>query len=221
MVNKFIRNKAIGIGVTAGVIMFVAYALKKSNAGDSIMKSLSGLGQNVGEGITKPFTGILEGLSIGGDQLNKQAAKTGADFQEAITGNRNAIKDFFENNDLSKDTNDSGQTYDEWQSESKDNLLPSAFGSEFDFTKIFEDIDRISARPTNIGTNRNPGVPQANRKAANVSSFFSDKAITNRYANATSQKNVNFGGYGNFAKQETALRDTIRENQRKYPEWFS
>lgn len=213
MIQKKIRSTAIGIGITGGVILGMAYILKRTNAGENIIKSLQGLGQTVGLGITKPFTGILEGITQGGGELQNQAMTTGADFQEAITGNRNAISDFF-----SGGSGGSGGS----------SVIPQAFGNTID--EFLGSLDKIQARPTNIGNRANR--PNVRETSLNLSNIFSDSAVASRlnktivgseqgrYRDNSTGKRSDFGGYGTASNQEIALRKAIEESKLKYPEWF-
>ena len=97
MVSKRIKRTAIGIGITGGVVVGLAILFSKTDLGTRIQTALRGFGQQVGLGITNPFTGLLEGVRAGGAELAQEAGAAGADIQETFTGNRNAISDFFAN----------------------------------------------------------------------------------------------------------------------------
>ncbi len=97
MVKK-IRGIAISTGVTIGFLVLLAIAAKKTNVGNFLQESLKGFGLNVGQGITAPFTGILDGLTIGGEGLGKSAVSLSEGFQKSVSstlgGGENVFSDF-------------------------------------------------------------------------------------------------------------------------------
>lgn len=82
---KRVRGAAVGIGVTIGFLALLAIAAKKTNVGDFLQSSLRGFGQNVGEGITAPFTGIVEGVTLGASNLGESAASLSEGFQRSVS----------------------------------------------------------------------------------------------------------------------------------------
>jgi len=93
--------------VLAGVVIGGAvYAADKLNLGTRVSDGANQLGQAGGNAITQPIAGLVDSLTKGirDIQLNTQGlfeglGSAGADVQEAFTGNRDAIKDFFDGNE--------------------------------------------------------------------------------------------------------------------------
>jgi len=89
--------------VAAGVIIGGAvYAADKLNLGTKVAFGANELGLAAGNTITQPIAGLTSALTKGIEdiRLNTQGlfdglGKAGADVQEAFTGNRDAIEDFF------------------------------------------------------------------------------------------------------------------------------
>ena len=203
MVQKRIRRTAIGVGVTAGVILGTAIIFKKFNIGDQIISALGGFGKAAGMSITEPIRGLIEGVQVGG-----------ADIQQQVTGNRDAIGDWFSG--VLSSFSGGG------------NLIPEAYG---DMNSVLTQLDRMQARPTSTAKQTDI--------SSSLSKIFSDSAISNRLENTvlanTAAGRTNsrgttrdtsaggFGGYGSAAAQETALRqeiDKVKSNP-LYAKYFS
>jgi len=205
MVQKRIRRAAIGVGVTAGVLLGTAIIFKKFNIGNQIISALGGFGKTAGMSITEPIRGLIEGVQVGG-----------ADIQEQVTGNRNAIGDWFSgvSNLFSSESGGGGS------------IIPQAFG---DMTDVLKELDRQQARP--ITTAKQTDI------SLSLSKIFSDSAISNRLeqtvlansaAGRTNSRGTTrdtsrggFGGYGSAESQETELRKAIEESKAKYSQYFS
>ena len=204
MVQKRIRRAAIGVGVTAGVLLGTAIIFKKFNIGDQIISALGGFGKTAGMSITEPIRGLIEGVQVGG-----------ADIQEQVTGNRNAIGDWFSGvSNLFSSESGGGS------------IIPQAFG---DMTDVLNELDRQQARPTSTAKQTDISL--------SLSKIFSDSAISNRLeqtvlansaAGRTNSRGTSrdtsqggFGGFGSAASQESALRQAIEESKAKYSQYFS
>jgi len=201
MVQKRIRRTAIGVGVTAGVLLGTAIIFKKFNIGNQIISALGGFGKTAGMSITEPIRGLIEGVQIGG-----------ADIQEQVTGNRDAIGDWFSG--VLSSFSGGGS------------VIPQAYG---DMTDVLNELDRQQARPTSTAKQTDISL--------SLSKIFSDSAISNRLeqtvlansaAGRTNSRGTTrdtsaggFGGFGSAEAQETALRKTIEESKAKYPQYFS
>jgi len=201
MVQKRIRRAAIGVGVTAGVLLGTAIIFKKFNIGDQIISALGGFGKTAGMSITEPIRGLIEGVQIGG-----------ADIQEQVTGNRDAIGDWFSG--VLSSFSGGGS------------VIPQAYG---DMTDVLNELDRQQARPTSTAKQTDISL--------SLSKIFSDSAISNRLENTVLANSAagrtnsrgttrdtsagGFGGFGSAEAQETALRKTIEESKAKYPQYFS
>jgi hypothetical protein len=201
MVQKRIRRTAIGVGVTAGVLLGTAIIFKKFNIGNQIISALGGFGKTAGMSITEPIRGLIEGVQIGG-----------ADIQEQVTGNRDAIGDWFSG--VLSSFSGGGS------------VIPQAYG---DMTDVLNELDRQQARPTSTAKQTDISL--------SLSKIFSDSAISNRLENTVLANSAagrtnsrgttrdtsagGFGGFGSAEAQETALRKTIEESKAKYPQYFS
>lgn len=209
MVQKRIRKATIGVGITAGVILGTAIIFKKFNIGSQIIDSLRGFGKTAGLAVTTPISGLIQGVSEGAGEVAQSAGTAGADFQETITGNRNAIGDW-------------------WASvTSGGGSIPTA--EAFGIDSILKDLDSMQARPTSRNTQSDISL--------SLSSIFSNESITSRLektflANTdqgyTNQRGTSrdkskggFGGFGSAESQEIALRKAIDETKAKYPQYFS
>jgi len=205
LVQKRIRRTAIGVGVTAGILLGTAIIFKKFNIGGQVLDSLRGFGVTAGKGVLAPITGLVEGVQVGG-----------ADLQEQVTGNRDAIGNWWESViDWGSNLSSGGGS-----------IIPSAFG---DMTNVLNELDRQQARPTSTG--------QKTDISLSLSKIFSDSAISNRLEqielgnSATGRKNSRgtsrdtskggYGGYGSAEKQEIEFRKAIEESKKKYGKYFS
>lgn len=205
MVQKRIRRTAIGVGVTAGILLGTAIIFKKFNIGNQVIAALGGFGKTAGMSITEPIRGLIEGVQTGG-----------ADIQEQVTGNRNAIGNWWESViDWGSNLSSGGGS-----------IIPTAFG---DMTNVLNELDRQQARPTSTG--------QKTDISLSLSKIFSDSAISNRLeqtvlansaAGRTNSRGTSrdtskggFGGYGSAAAQEIALRKAIEESKAKNSKYFS
>lgn len=92
---KRTRNAAVKLLVAGGVIVGVIFVADKTNLGTRIINGAKGLGETIGKTVTGLPAGIISGGAQGAGELGNTAATAGADFQEFVTGNRNAIGDFF------------------------------------------------------------------------------------------------------------------------------
>lgn len=208
VVQKKIRSAAMGVGVTAGVLLGVAIIFKKFNLGGQVLDSLKGFGVTAGKGVLAPITGLVEGVQVGG-----------ADLQEQVTGNRNAIGNWWNG------------VIDEWNNiGSGGSIIPEVEGSLFDWKGILGDIDKQQARPTTTRTRKE------NQTSLSLSNVFSDKSIQDRLTRAiqantggrTTSRGTSrdtskggYGGYGSAEKQEIELRKAIEESKKEYAEYFS
>ena len=111
-----------------GVVLGVSYLADKANLGTAFAQGANELGKAGGVVLTEPIAGLTESLAGGINKISDDAKKlfeslgsAGADVQGAFTGNRDAIKDFFEGNnerpkeresafDVSKRLSDEGIT---------------------------------------------------------------------------------------------------------------
>lgn len=84
MVKK-VRGLAISTGVTVAFLIGLALVAKKTNVGDFFQSSLRGFGSNVGEALTNPFQGLLEGLTSGGSGLGESAVNLSEGFQKSVS----------------------------------------------------------------------------------------------------------------------------------------
>jgi len=206
VVQKKIRSTAIGVGVTAGVLLGAAIIFKKFNVGSQILDSLKGFGVTAGKGVLAPIEGLVEGVQVGG-----------ADLQEQVTGNRDAIGDWWNG-------------VNDWISGSSGGIIPEAAGDSFDWKNILGDIDKVQARPTSARSRTE------NQTSLSLSNIFSDKSIQDRLTGAiqantggrTNSRGTSrdtsksgYGGYGSADKQETELRKAIEESKKKYSQYFS
>lgn len=207
MVQKRIRRAAIGVGVTAGVLLGTAIIFKKFNIGDQIISALGGFGKTAGMSITEPIRGLIEGVQVGG-----------ADIQEQVTGNRNAIGNWWDGvSSLFSNATSGGGS-----------IITEAFG---DMTDVLNELDRQQARPTSTAKQTDISL--------SLSKIFSDSAISNRLeqtvlansaAGRTNSRGTSrdtsaggFGGFGSAAAQESALRqeiDKVKSNP-LYAKYFS
>lgn len=223
-ISRKVRGYAFGIGITVVIIGGLAYLLAKTDAGGIIIKSLKGFGDNVGQSIVAPFTGLVSGVTTGAKELTQVSATQGADFQEFVTGNRNAIKDFFDSfgktpNAYGEQTSpDTAQTTGDTSVRTPSNTRPStSVKTVLNLDKVFSDkqtTKRVeqTIRASSEGNNTryvtvNQGVLEAAQKAA---------GITDRFVGSSA-----YGGYGTARTQEEALRKAILETQQKYPQYFS
>lgn len=85
MVKK-VRGIAISAGTTIAFLALLAFAAQRTNIGDTLQQALRGFGSNVGRGITAPFTGLVEGVNIGGQDLFGSAVEASEAFQRGLTG---------------------------------------------------------------------------------------------------------------------------------------
>ena len=97
----------IKLGLAGVVIAGVAIAADKLNLGTAIAEGANEVGKAGGSVITQPIAGLTETLTAGINDIRLRAQElfegfgvAGADFQEAFTGNRNAIGDFFDGDDF-------------------------------------------------------------------------------------------------------------------------
>ena len=204
MVQKRIRRTAIGVGVTAGVILGTAIIFKKFNLGNQIVSALGGFGRTAGLSITEPIRGLIEGVQVGG-----------ADIQQQVTGNRDAIGDWW-SGVVSSFSGGGGS------------IITEAYG---DMSSVLTELDRLQARPTSTAKQTDI--------STSLSKIFSDSAISNRLENTvlansaagrTNSRGTSrdtsaggFGGYGSAAAQESALRqeiDKVKSNP-LYAKYFS
>ena len=91
----------LGGGVVAGA----AILADKANLGTAFSQGANELGKAGGNALTQPIAGLVESLSLGVTKISEDTRKlwesfgsAGADVQGAFTGNRDAIKDFFDGN---------------------------------------------------------------------------------------------------------------------------
>ena len=103
MVSKFLRGKSIELLVTGAIVVGAVYGLTKIRAGEQIKAGAFGLGSTAGDVLTQPFAGLVTSLTKGLNDLQstipnflETTGSIGADFQEFVTGNRNAIGTFFD-----------------------------------------------------------------------------------------------------------------------------
>lgn len=103
MVQKFIRGKAGGIVLTGAIIAALAYGASQLELGSRIKKAAFDTGSAGGDVITQPIAGIVSSLTSGLEDIKSKipnfldtTGTIGADFQEFVTGNRNAIGTFID-----------------------------------------------------------------------------------------------------------------------------
>ena len=103
MVSKFLRGKSTEIVVTGLIIAGLVFAATKLNLGKQIKEGAFGFGSSAGDVLTSPLTGLVSSLTQGLNDLQstipnflETTGSIGADFQEFVTGNRNAIGTFFD-----------------------------------------------------------------------------------------------------------------------------
>lgn len=225
-ISRRVRSTAFGVGITVVIIGGLAYVLSRTKAGDTIIASLRGFGSNVGQSIVAPFTGLVTGVTTGAKELTQVAATQGADFQEFVTGNRNAIKDYFEGNNEDKNrsdktsqtSSDQKQTTGDTGARTDSTQRPSAsVKTTVNLDKIFSDkattqrieqtIRASSQGNTTRYTTINQGVLEAAQKKAGITDRFVGSSL--------------YGGYGTARTQEESLRKAILESQQKYGQYFS
>lgn len=97
MVSKRIRRTAIGVGTTAVILGGLIVLSRRTDAGGFLTEGLRGFGNTVGQALTQPFVGLIQGVTEGGRDIAESAGIAGADVQEQFTGNRNAIIDALNN----------------------------------------------------------------------------------------------------------------------------
>ena len=83
---KRVRGLVFSTGVTIGLLALAAIAAQRTNVGQTIQEALRGFGLNVGRGITAPFTGLVEGVNIGGQELFGSAIEAGEAAQKGLFG---------------------------------------------------------------------------------------------------------------------------------------
>lgn len=85
MVQKRVRRAAVGVGITVGVLAGLTLLFRYTNAGKYVTDSLRGFGQNVGLGVVAPFTGIVEGVTVGAGALGEAAKAASEGFQKSVS----------------------------------------------------------------------------------------------------------------------------------------
>lgn len=93
MVSKKVRNTAIGIGLTAGVLGLAVLAARRTNAGEFLTEGFRGFGETVGALLTQPFVGIVEGVNQGGQDLFSAGSQAGENVGNVFGG----LSEFFNN----------------------------------------------------------------------------------------------------------------------------
>lgn len=99
----FLRGTAGKVVLTGGVIGGLYLVSTHFQLGTRLKQAAFATGQAGGDVITQPIAGLTEALAGGINNIRLEAQKlfgnlgaAGADVQEAFTGNRDAIKDFFD-----------------------------------------------------------------------------------------------------------------------------
>ena len=85
MVSKFVRSKTFSVGITVGILILAIFAAKKFNLGDKIISGFTGFGSTIGQSLIGIPTGLLSGLTLGGEGLGKQAVSLSEGFQKSVS----------------------------------------------------------------------------------------------------------------------------------------
>lgn len=70
--RNFVKGKAGTVVIIAGIVLGGAYLAKRFNVGSKVITAVQGAGNATGQGIVAPFTGILQGIDLGGQALASQ-----------------------------------------------------------------------------------------------------------------------------------------------------
>jgi len=194
LVRGFVIGKIGSVGIIVGLIIGAALISKRFDLGPTVLGALKGFGSNVGQGITAPFQGILEGLTIGGEDLGESAVSLSEGFQSSVLKTL-GITDktvFF------PPTN---------TDQNKLSITPTAT-SNTGSSGGFEIDSIISKLNTEIFS-----VDNIKRRLGSSGGGTTSSSIPARTS-------LPFGGFGSAQGQETALTQAIAESLNKFPGAF-
>jgi len=194
----FVGGKIGTVAIVAGLIIGAALLSKKFDVGNTITDSLRGFGSGVGQSITAPFQGIVEGLTAGGEGLGNSALDLSEGLQKSISSTLGGGFNVFSN--FGQGSGGGSVT---------PAFVPSRnTGSNvLDIGKFFS-TDAIENRINNaIGANTPQGIRTTG--TSGITGTLRDLSPGG------------FGGFGSAVNQETALQKAIAESREANPQFFT
>ena len=258
MVSKRVRNRAITIAVSGIIIAGIIFGLRRLRIGSTIKEGAFGLGSTAGDIISQPIAGLTNALTTGitdialrAQELFGALGSAGADVQGAFTGNRNAIKDFFDEQAQDQtrpqgtpgDPASTGLTtiaFGETAEQTPNmppatlrNILgqietqPRRFVEQLNFDRRDLVSGNLFSQISNLFSNVKPDQKftkvDPRGSVFNLSGLISgaDRRIERSKERVTSESGTPFGGFASATQQEAALQVTLARNRRLFPQFFT
>jgi len=197
---KFIRNKAVSIGLTAGVLIGAIFLAQRFNVGGKIAEGFGGLGAFF-PNLAKSFA---SGAAGGAGGLGEELVKISENFQRALGGGLL----------LSEQTITGGGGF--VGGTANETLLTTQVGQQFPtFLKnAFTAFEPAASTKNKRSTTKIPD-PE---NVFNVAKAFNPGAQAKR---VSLQAGTSFGGFGSAQEQEKNLQTEIAKSRQLFPQFFN